>query len=317
MKFDYVIQNPPYGKHGSPLHMKFVDECLKFSDKQFVVMPFNMVIQPTNNIIKRFKESFSKRLVEVDEMTLGDFKDVSSFSTVGIYEFKETSDKIHIIFKNGEEKTVDHLNKANKFNTYEEAFIGYLDNHGNIDAEWAGGHDHCTINTLGRQGITDLEEAWRIIDKDIENNCRKLKDGKFLLQCSENGFNQDGNFFGTIGVGNIYGSKEEVVEAMKAWGRTHTKGLNFIMFNSLKAAENCKAALMRPLMRLCLYRTQYTRLIGIKNNYKYIPDINWEDDKTKTDEGILELCGCPVDKAKEFVEYCRKKMDEVDLYMKN
>ena len=38
-----------------------------------------------------------------------------------------------------------------------------------------------------------------------------------------------------------------------------------------------------------------------------IPDINWEDDRVKTDEGLLEVCGCPKDKAKEYAEYCKKK----------
>ena len=43
-----------------------------------------------------------------------------------------------------------------------------------------------------------------------------------------------------------------------------------------------------------------------------IPDINWEDDRVKTDEGLLEVCGCPKDKAKEYAEYCKKIIAEVD-----
>jgi hypothetical protein len=46
--------------------------------------------------------------------------------------------------------------------------------------------------------------------------------------------------------------------------------------------------------------------------YKYIPDINWEDPRVTTDEGLLEVCGCPIDKAKEYAEYCRKKIEEFD-----
>lgn len=43
-----------------------------------------------------------------------------------------------------------------------------------------------------------------------------------------------------------------------------------------------------------------------------IPDINWEDDRVKTDEGLLEVCGCPKDKCKEYANYCKKIIAEVD-----
>ena len=50
--------------------------------------------------------------------------------------------------------------------------------------------------------------------------------------------------------------------------------------------------------------------------YKYVPDINWENNEVKTDEGILKLCGCPKDKCKEYAEYCRKYMEEFDAKKK-
>ena len=31
-----------------------------------------------------------------------------------------------------------------------------------------------------------------------------------------------------------------------------------------------------------------------------------------TDEGLLEVCGCPKDRCKEYAEYCRKYMEEFD-----
>ena len=41
------------------------------------------------------------------------------------------------------------------------------------------------------------------------------------------------------------------------------------------------------------------------------------EDKNKnlwvvTDEGLLEVCGCPKDKCKEYAEYCSKYMEEFD-----
>ena len=50
----------------------------------------------------------------------------------------------------------------------------------------------------------------------------------------------------------------------------------------------------------------------ISRVYKYIPSINWEDPRVKTDEGLLEVCGCPKDKCKEYADYCRKVIEEVD-----
>ena len=49
-----------------------------------------------------------------------------------------------------------------------------------------------------------------------------------------------------------------------------------------------------------------------KRVYKYVPAIDWSDDKVKTDVGLLEVCGCPHDKAVEYAEYCKKIIDEVD-----
>ena len=46
--------------------------------------------------------------------------------------------------------------------------------------------------------------------------------------------------------------------------------------------------------------------------YKYVPNIDWSDPRVVTDEGLLEVCGCPKDKCKEYAEYCHKYMEEFD-----
>ena len=45
--------------------------------------------------------------------------------------------------------------------------------------------------------------------------------------------------------------------------------------------------------------------------YKYVPNINWEDSRVTTDEGLLEVCGCPKDKCKEYAEYCMNYMKKL------
>ena len=52
--------------------------------------------------------------------------------------------------------------------------------------------------------------------------------------------------------------------------------------------------------------------MGYNKCYKYVPDIDWSDDRVKTDEGLLEVCGCPKDKCKEYADYCKKIIDKVD-----
>lgn len=88
-------------------------------------------------------------------------------------------------------------------------------------------------------------------------------------------------------------------------------GYNLLMFDSIKAANNCKIALQNSVLRFTLYKEQDDQNMTPRI-YKYIPDIDWEDPRVKTDEGLLEVCGCPEDKAKEYAEYCKEIIEKVD-----
>ena len=46
--------------------------------------------------------------------------------------------------------------------------------------------------------------------------------------------------------------------------------------------------------------------------YKYIPDIDWSNDKTNTDKGILEMCGFSNKDSKEFTKYCENYIANID-----
>ena len=108
--------------------------------------------------------------------------------------------------------------------------------------------------------------------------------------------------------GNIYDSKDELINYLI---KTNAAVCNVMVFKSHIAAENCKIALQHPLLRFGLSKLQDDQHMSGRC-YKYVPDINWENDEVKTDEGILKLCGCPKDKCKEYAEYCRKYMEEFD-----
>ena len=89
-------------------------------------------------------------------------------------------------------------------------------------------------------------------------------------------------------------------------------GYNVLIFNNIKEAGNCKIALQNPLLRFTVYKLQDDQNVTYKKCYKYIPAIDWSDDKVRTDEGLLKVCGCSKDKAKEYADYCKKIIDEVD-----
>ena len=87
---------------------------------------------------------------------------------------------------------------------------------------------------------------------------------------------------------------------------------NYLLFDNNIAAKNCKNALLNPLMRFFLAKTQDNQRMPKGKCFKYIPNIDWSDPRVVTDEGLLEVCGCPKDKCKEYAEYCRKYMEEFD-----
>ena len=109
-------------------------------------------------------------------------------------------------------------------------------------------------------------------------------------------------------IGQIFDNKEDLKEFLiKREGvRNH-----YLYFNTVQMTENCKAAMQRPLLRFPLTRLQNNQSLTIYH-YKYIPDIDWSDDKVKTDEGLLEVCGCPKDKCKEYADYCKKIIEDAD-----
>ena len=98
--------------------------------------------------------------------------------------------------------------------------------------------------------------------------------------------------------------------------RKISNGYNILIFNSVNAAENCKLSLQNYLLRFTCYKTQKDQSMGNKV-YKYIPSIDWGDERCLTDEGLLEMCGCPKDKAKEYAKYVKNYVEERDKEIEN
>ena len=187
-------------------------------------------------------------------------------------------------------------------------FIQYLKNQGTQEIIWAGGNRK-RVSELRKINIENHKD---FLNKKIIDGCKNLKQhlktykSGLIVNNSNGGMN--GKAFSSKN-GQIFNSYNEFENFFIE--RNISNGYNVILFNSAKSAENCKIALQNPLLRFTIYRLQDDQNT-LRRVYKYVPDINWEDPRVKTDEGLLEVCGCPKDKCKEYADYCRKVIEEVD-----
>ena len=307
-RFSVCIQNPPYGSvGGDTLHLKFVDKCLDLAETQIVVMPFTFVTKIDHKPSKKYKEKFSPYLSEVEEVDSKYFKD-TAMPNVGIYVFGDKTQDINIKYVNSTSETLTSLLDKTEFTNYEKKIVKYLSekkqlpilNIGRVDKrkKELGGMTSAEIDTFL---INKIKHNTLPIKKYLDNGCAIL-----LVNVANGGMN--GRALSSKN-GQIFTKYNEVEHFF-----INTKvssGYNAIVFDSKNAAENCKIALQNPLLRFTIYRIQddqnmYSRI------YKYVTNINWEDPRVKTDEGLLEVCGCPKDKCKEYADYCKKVIEEVD-----
>jgi hypothetical protein len=298
-RFSCCIMNPPYGSDKSGdryLHFKFVEKCLNISHKTVDIMPFRMITS-SNKIYDTYKNDYNNSIISIEEVPSSLFND-THMDRVAIYNFDDNkiqNSEIIVTYKDGNKQITNNLLDISVFNDYEKDIVKYLYNE-------------------GKPNYTDL----KVRDVDIKRNKQKLtnfintflvprlhKDYYFLLTNLANG-GMNGKWI-SGNAGGIYKLNELIQYALD----TNAAVKNIMQFKTLKEAENCKVALENNVLRWVLYRVQDDQ--GMTGRvYKYIPNIDWEDDRVKTDEGLLEVCGCPKDKCKEYADYCKKVIEEVD-----
>ena len=287
--------NPPYGnrKFGDEfIHHKFVEKTLSLSNNISCIMPAKLVYD-TSKDKKRdyYKSIYDKRLCSVEILDSHIFSD-TAMQSVGIFIFKDTNNNnsIHIINDlENTENTISSLFEVSQFNDYEKNIAKYLE----IDIKEA----NCYLCQVAKN--PEMMNEW---SKNI------LKHGKsvFLTSNSANG-GMNGTWFSSS-VGKVF---DNINDLNRNFKERRGAACVVMLFNTIKEAENCRDAMKRPLLRFALYRSQDDQNLRRKV-YKYIPNIDWSDDRVKTDEGLLQVCGCPADKAKEYAEYCKKIIEEVD-----
>lgn len=298
-KFDVCLMNPPYPDEGrGQIHLKFVDQSLKCSNNVVAVFPCNFVKDWNAKHSKTYKESFSKRLISVEEINSSIFSGTAMYS-VGIYNFGE-NETAEIYFNFNEKScTCKSILDYNPFNDNDNEILSYISNNP-INAIWAGG-----VGNIYRKSENDYNKRIQL----IEEHCTQLPNDKVYLVAN---FALGGNTarFFTKNTGKIFTDKQTLIDYFKSLNCSG--GYNVLIFDDVISAERCRDAMNRSLFRAMLSKLQVDQNMSISKCYIHIPNINWKDDKAKTDEGILEMCGCPKDKCKEYVDYCISVVEKID-----
>lgn len=312
MKFDYIVGNPPFGTvGGDTLHLKCLDLVYdKFIKKMLIIMPWGFVTKDTRSF-KKYQIKFAPKLQYVKEVSSNNFEG-TKMPSVGIYEFTNEESKTTILENlSGNKTEKSDLTNVSRFTTYDEEIIKYLKNQGQQLIVRAGGYGYCTKKALNRKGIFDEKQINKLINEAIIKNSEhlyKYNSKTFLITNNTNG-GMNGTFMSSK-VGLIFNNVDDLIRLFLE--RLIYSGYAIIILDSNKAAENCKKALQNPLLRFTCYKTQLDQNMLIKKVYKYVPAIDWEDERCTSDEGLLEMCGCPKDKAKEYAEYVKNYVDERD-----
>ena len=311
MKFDICLMNPPYVRGSNIIHLKFVDRINDICNKQVSIFPISLV---KNHGIKSqdiYKEKLSIYLSEVEEVPSSLFIG-TRMQNCGIYVFNKDKKEDNICVKtlNFDIKNVKSLLDISEFTNYELEFIKYLEEQGSQDILSCCG---ALRNWKAQvQGLNDKKEKLtELVNHSLRNLKKYYENHKNYYGLIINMINGaiNGSALSSKN-GQIFNNYDDFVKLFV--DRPIGTGYNILMFKSKTEAENCKIALQNPLLRFTLYRTQYGNRMLANRVYRYIPAIDWSDDKVKNDEGLLEMCGCPKDKTKEYAEYCKKIIDEVD-----
>jgi hypothetical protein len=306
-KFDICLMNPPYGSvGGDTLHLKFVDKCLDISKQQIVVMPFTFVTKVEHKPSKKYKEKFSPYLSEVEEVNSKEFIG-TAMPNVGIYVFGDETEDINIKYVNSQNETLSTLSNKSEFTKYENEIIKYLENQNSQQIIGDCGRLNSWKNIVNTAADYQLALS-ELVEKSIKKTKQYFENKNVILLVNRSNGGMNGIAISSKN-GQIFDSyiniKNFFIETPLGIG------YNGLVFKSKKAAQNCKIAIQNPLLRFTLYKLQDDQNM-VTRVYKYIPAINWEDPRVKTDEGLLEVCGCPKDKCKEYADYCKKIIDEVD-----
>ena len=282
MKFDIIIGNPPYGEKAvgdRQLHYKITESLLhRYNDKMIIIMPYRIATS-VDSRFDRYKESF-KTLSKIE--TVGN--PFEGFAKVSVAIFTFENEKQNEVFVD----TVKYntLFDISPFSEYEKHFMN------NLKSDYA-------------------KNKWHFMGYD-ESKYETILDDYSISVNRENGA-MNGRFFSSVLENESVKTKNEMNKFLLNYNSTHKACFTS---NSKIEMVNLHNAMYRPLLRFGLIKMQEDQNMALKV-FSYIPDIDWTDDRTKTDEGILEMVGFTKEESKEFAEYTKKYINKIDLEFNN
>lgn len=288
-KFDVIIGNPPYGQHGMGslnLHYEIAESLFgTYNDKMIFIMP-GRVCFSTSEKFDIWKKKFNN-LSEIEHCG----NPFGELAAVGVDIFTFENHKVDKVIVRG--KVYKSLLEITPFTDYENQFMCKLYN------------SKPNYNAYRPLGIDKNESAVQFNNNYFN---RFSNNSVLTISCIANGSKVGQGYFLSSTDKKYIFTKDE----LKSYLLEHNNFCKVISeFSSENSAKNYIDALQRPLMRFGLVKMQDDQSMTARC-YQYIPNIDWNDSKTQTDEGILEMLGFNEEQAKEFAKYVKDYMDKVD-----
>ena len=299
MKFDIIIGNPPYGQHGLgslDLHYEIAERLFgKYNEKMIFIMPGRVGFSTSEKFDK-----WKKKFTNVSNMDFvgNPFENVA---IAGVYIFTFENHNVDKVTVKGIE--YNSLLDITPFTEYENKFMTKLKNE--------------NPNYNGYKPIGSNKEWTENGENYFDNYAEKHNFNKnefYVLLSMANG--------SKIGQGICISSQDKThivngLNNLKNYCKLSNNATKvFAKFSTIEEAKNYLIAVQRPLCRFGLVKMQDDQNMT-ERVYKYIPDIDWTDDRTKTDEGILEMVGFSKEESKEFADYTKNYMAKIDEQFNN
>ena len=249
MKFDYIIGNPPYadGKGVKNLHLECVNHCVDmFNDKMVIVMPITFLKQ-SNTKINKFKKTFDSSLIEVTEYKSTIFEG-TTMPNIGVYVFnkgKKADDKINIHYLGKHILSLSSLLDGIYDKTTND-ILSYLETSKDYSK-----HIYTAVDKKNLKYCYNLILKERLPKQKRYKNLIHVENPSYIVCNGANG-RMTGTYF-TPKTNFICEGTDNMIEKMVERGGAVA---TILFFNSLKEAENCKKAMMRPLLRFACYIAQ-------------------------------------------------------------
>lgn len=282
MKFDIIIGNPPYGEKAvgdRQLHYKIAESLFgKYNEKMIFIMP-NRIATTVDSRFDHYKAAFVS--LSKIEIVGNPFENVA-IGSVGIFSF-ENKKQNEVYVDNVKYNTLFDITP---FTEYENRFMSVL------KSNYSKNH-------------------WRFMGYDESKYESILKEFSFSVN-RENGA-MNGRFFSSVLKDEKVKTKDKMNDFLLKYDSTRKACFTS---NNKTEMENLHNAMFRPLLRFGLNKMQEDQNMALKV-FAYIPDIDWTDDRTKTDEGILEMVGFSKEESKEFADYTKNYMAKIDEQFNN